>query len=93
MVGRRHEARPRRAPDTVTATAETKQSDGLRFADMLDLLRCPETGARLELCDGRLVTPSRNRSYALSPAGIPLFGGESASAEARSQQVHYDVIA
>ena len=77
----------------MTAPTETMQGGGIRLGDMRDLLRCPETGAPLTLREGRLVTPSHDRGYALSPSGIPLFGADSASAEARIQQTHYDAIA
>lgn len=60
---------------------------------VLDLLRCPETGAELAQQSGRLWTTDRNQSYAISPSGIPLFAERFCSADARAQQAHYDAIA
>lgn len=90
MVGYRHEAEPHRAVAAVTAPAEAVRRDPIPFEH---LLRCPETGAALLWQAGRLTTPSGDRTYALSPCGIPLFATESASGDARAQQAHYEAIA
>jgi ubiquinone/menaquinone biosynthesis C-methylase UbiE len=63
------------------------------LGEILPLLRCPETGARLLLQDNRLATPSGDRAYALSDAGIPLFAERFCSDDARIQQAHYEKIA
>lgn len=60
---------------------------------MLELLRCPESGEALEERDGRLVSASGKNSYQVSSGGIPLFAERFVSAEAKSQQEHYDRIA
>src|SRR5579863_925610 len=66
---------------------------GRSLTDILTLFRCPETGAALLLEGGRLRTRARDRDYAISPSGIPLFAERFCSQEARLQQVHYEAIA
>jgi SAM-dependent methyltransferase len=63
------------------------------LGEILPLLRCPETGARLLQQDNRLATSSGDRSYALSDSGIPLFAERFCSDDARVQQAHYETIA
>jgi SAM-dependent methyltransferase len=63
------------------------------LGDILGLLRCPETGARLVRQGNRLMTPSRDRTYAISDSGIPLFAEQYCSDDARIQQAHYETIA
>jgi SAM-dependent methyltransferase len=63
------------------------------LGDILDLLRCPETGARLVQQGNRLATTSGDRTYALSQHGIPLFAERFCSQDARIQQAHYETIA
>jgi len=63
------------------------------LSGILALLRCPETGASLVQEDGRLKTRERDRDYAISPSGIPLFAARFCSDEARLQQAHYEAIA
>jgi len=66
---------------------------GRDLAAILPLLRCPETGAPLVSHGDRLSTRSGERSYAISPSGIPLFAERFCSADARAQQAHYEAIA
>jgi len=61
--------------------------------DMIALLRCPVTGARLVAADPDLATHDGSRRYARSAKGIPLFAAEACSAETRKQQAHYEAIA
>jgi SAM-dependent methyltransferase len=63
------------------------------LGEILPLLRCPETGARLLQQGNRLTTPSGDRAYALSDSGIPLFAERFCSDDARIQQAHYETIA
>lgn len=59
----------------------------------LDLLRCPITGSNLHrLADGRL-SADGGRCYMINPDGLPLFASESASGDARRQELHYDFVA
>jgi ubiquinone/menaquinone biosynthesis C-methylase UbiE len=92
-VIRRHRAHPSQERRPVTAPSETMQSECIRLDDMLDLLRCPETGGPLTLREGRLVAPSGHHSYGRSTGGIPLFAEANCSAAARIQQAHYDAVA
>jgi ubiquinone/menaquinone biosynthesis C-methylase UbiE len=72
--------------------AETStRSEGL--SNSLHLLRCPETGQRVVQHGSLLTTPSGDRSYALSPSGVPLFAERYCSQDARIQQAHYETIA
>jgi SAM-dependent methyltransferase len=73
--------------------ADAKRSCVADLGDILDLLRCPETGARLIRQGNQLTTPSGDRAYALSQSGIPLFAERFCSADARIQQAHYESIA
>jgi SAM-dependent methyltransferase len=63
------------------------------LGEILPLLRCPETGARLLQQGNRLTTPSGDRAYTLSDSGIPLFAERFCSDDARIQQAHYETIA
>lgn len=63
------------------------------LANILPLLRCPETGAPVFQHGDRLVTITGDRGYKISPRGIPLFAEQFCSADARLQQSHYESIA
>ena len=77
-----------------TNTAATTMDRAAQGSDSaLDFLRCPETRAPLVRQADRLWTTGRDRSYAISASGIPLFAERFCSADARAQQVHYDAIA
>jgi SAM-dependent methyltransferase len=62
-------------------------------ADILALLRCPETGAPLIERGGLLQAIGTDRAYRLTPSGIPLFAERFCSEDARRQQAHYEAIA
>jgi hypothetical protein len=68
-------------------------SDAAVSAELMGLLRCPVSGSALRLAGERLVAEVGGHSYRLSPEGIPLFADQFLSAEARTQQAHYDRIA
>jgi len=57
------------------------------------MLRCPATGRGLRQVGDCLVTDDGSRSYAITASGIPLFGTAGLSAEARTQQSHYEQLA
>ncbi len=59
----------------------------------LDLLRCPATGATLELRDRALVSAEGARRYPIDAAGIAQFAIAPDSADAQVQQAHYDRVA
>lgn len=59
----------------------------------LDRLRCPASGQRLHVDDGRLVGDDGSHAYDLTAERIPLFAPAPQRAESRAQQAHYDRIA
>jgi SAM-dependent methyltransferase len=73
--------------------ADATRICGAGLGDILHLLRCPKTGARLIQQGNRLTTPTGDRTYALSKSGIPLFAEQYCSDDARIQQAHYETIA
>ena len=62
------------------------------LASFLDILRCPETGARLAVRGGELVRDD-GRRYRVDAAGIPLFAEIAVSPDAETQRQHYNTIA
>jgi len=58
----------------------------------LDLLRCPETGAKLIAAEDGLVASS-GRRYRIAPIGIPLFAEQPGAGDAQQQMVHYEKFA
>jgi ubiquinone/menaquinone biosynthesis C-methylase UbiE len=62
-----------------------------RLAPFLDLLRCPATGGPVALKDGMII--GAGTRYRITASDIPLFAEELCSADARTQQAHYDRIA
>jgi SAM-dependent methyltransferase len=66
---------------------------GAVLGDILPLLRCPETGARLMQRGDRLQSASGDRVYAVTASGIPLFAERFCSDHARIQEAHYEKIA
>jgi len=76
------------------ALAKTTKPQGHgQIADIVPLLRCPETGAPLDLRGDRLKARGQDRVYPISPTGIPLFAERFCSPDARAQQAHYEAIA
>jgi SAM-dependent methyltransferase len=65
----------------------------LALARMVSDLRCPESGETLRIAGDRLVSDSGRHGYPLSPTYVPLFAEVPASADARVQQRHYEIIA
>jgi SAM-dependent methyltransferase len=61
--------------------------------DILPLLRCPETGARVVQRGDRLQAVSADPAYAITESGIPLFAERFCSHDARIQEAHYETIA
>jgi ubiquinone/menaquinone biosynthesis C-methylase UbiE len=94
VVGDRHQACRSAEQRQVTVIADAlARSPGAALADILPLLRSPETGARLVRRGDRLVSESGDRSYAISDSGIPLLAERFCSDDARIQQAHYEKIA
>ncbi len=62
-------------------------------AEILETLRCPVTGERLQWSGKQLVTQSGSHRYDVTDSGIPLFAEQFCSAEGRIQQAHYDKVA
>ena len=76
------------------ALAKTTKPQGHgQIADIVPLLRCPETGAPLDLRCDQLKARGQDRVYPISPTGIPLFAERFCSPDARAQQAHYEAIA
>lgn len=65
----------------------------MHVSKFLPLLCCPQSGETLQLKDGQIVNSSEQQCYQMSASGIPLFGEQVCSQDARIQQQHYDVIA
>lgn len=59
----------------------------------LDLLRCPISGAPVELAEDGRSLRSGGQSFTISEEGIPVFAEALISTEARQQQAHYDRVA
>jgi SAM-dependent methyltransferase len=75
------------------ALAATRNDETSDRADILALLRCPETGAPLTQRAGRLHVVGSDRTYRMTRSGIPLFAERFCSEDARRQQAHYEAIA
>lgn len=60
---------------------------------LLDLLRCPETGADLQIDKDGLVAVGEDRRYEINEQGVLLFAGGLLSADAEIQREHYDRVA
>ncbi len=75
------------------ALREAPAHSGQSLGEILHLLRCPETGARLIEFGGELRTRGAERRYRISASGIPLFADRPRTEDARVQQAHYEVIA
>jgi ubiquinone/menaquinone biosynthesis C-methylase UbiE len=73
--------------------ARTTATSGAALGEILPLLRCPETGARLVERNGRLESASGDRVYEITESGIPLFARRFCSGDARIQEAHYEKIA
>lgn len=65
----------------------------MNVSKFLPLLRCPQSGETLQLKDRQIVNVSEQYCYQISTSGIPLFGEQICSADARIQQQHYEAIA
>ena len=61
-------------------------------AALLELLRCPMTGQRLHVEDHSLVSEDGSYRYAMSAAGIPMFGEVWLSPDGEMQRAHYDTV-
>lgn len=59
----------------------------------LDLLRCPKSGERVTLREGRIQDLSGVNTYQINDVGIPLFAEEFATEDAKVQEAHYDRLA
>lgn len=60
-------------------------------SQLMELLRCPATGAPLERCGDALV--AGDVRYPLTESGLPLFAESLLTDDARRQQEHYDGLA
>ena len=60
--------------------------------NLLEYLRCPETGEPLRLENEGLVRETDAKVYPVTETGIPLFAEQFLSDDARAQQEHYDHI-
>jgi ubiquinone/menaquinone biosynthesis C-methylase UbiE len=63
------------------------------LSKFLPLLCCPQSGESLQLKEGKIVNLSGQHCYRISDSGIPLFGEQVCSEDARIQQQHYETIA
>jgi ubiquinone/menaquinone biosynthesis C-methylase UbiE len=59
----------------------------------LDILRCPASGAPLDVAGDMLVTRDKSHRYAFSSRRIPLFAEAAMSEEAHIQRLHYNKMA
>ena len=64
-----------------------------KLADILPLLRCPQSGEPLKQQGNKLISVSGEHVYRIDDAGIPLFAEQLCSEEASIQKKHYDQIA
>jgi ubiquinone/menaquinone biosynthesis C-methylase UbiE len=71
--------------------SETEHNSAAALPPILDLLRCPATGAPLVPAGNEL--RAGNKHYRVTDSGIPLFAEELCSPDGRAQQQHYDRIA
>lgn len=65
----------------------------MNVSKFLTLLRCPQSGETLQLKDRQIANLSGQYCYQISTSGIPLFGEQVCSPDARIQQQHYEAIA
>ncbi len=61
--------------------------------EILAQLRCPVSGRPLVEEDGALVADDGGERYRINAAGVPLFATTGLTADAATQQAHYDTIA